>query len=139
MAVTTEMWQHCMVEVHKMNAENLAQVMKQQNDALTELVGSARGTSSLKGTRGIGRPVVFKEDEGKYTEWKAKLMAYLRISTPRSDEMIRWVAAADSMVTEEDVKRAYPKNQRRNGRATPRVVTIRAPTMSKGPRTSWRT
>ena len=85
--------------------------MKQQNDALTELVGSARATSALTDTRGSGRPVVFKGDEGKYTEWKAKLMAYLRISTPESDEMVQWAAAADSTVTEEDVKRAYLNSQ----------------------------
>ena len=38
-------------------------------------------------------------------------MAYMLISTPKSDEMIQWAAGADSIVTEEDVKRAYPNNQ----------------------------
>ena len=65
MAVTMEMWQHCMVEMNKMNAENLAKVMKQQNDALTELVGCARGTSALTDTRVIGRPVVFEGNGGQ--------------------------------------------------------------------------
>ena len=88
MAVTMEMWQHCLVEMHKMNAENIATVMKQQNDALPKLVGSAHGTSALTDIRGIGRPVVFDGDKGKYTERKAKLMAFLRISMPKSDEMI---------------------------------------------------
>ena len=31
-----------------MNAENLAKVMKQETDALKEMVGSSRGTSALR-------------------------------------------------------------------------------------------
>ena len=104
-AVTMKMRQHCLVEMHMMNAENLAHVMKQQNDALTELVNSARGTSALTDIRSIARPVVFKGDENKYTEWKAKLMTYLRISTQKSDEMIQWAATADSIVIEDVVLR----------------------------------
>ena len=98
-----EALQHFLGEMHKMQSDSLANLMKQHNDALAVLVGSGRGNSGLTDTRGIGRPVAFKGDELKYAEWKAKLMAYLRISTPQSDELIRWVARADSTVTEEDV------------------------------------
>ena len=35
----------------------------------------------------------------------------LRISTPQSDELIKWVARADSTVTEEDVDISYPNNK----------------------------
>ena len=70
-----------------------------------------QSNSGLTDTRGIGRPVAFKGDELKYAEWKAKLMAYLRISTPQSDELIKWVARADSTVTEEDVDISYPNNK----------------------------
>ena len=83
-----------------MNAENLAKVMQQQSDALTELVGSAPGTSALTDTRGIGRPVVFKGDEGS------------TLSGRRS----WWPSCAyprDDPAGEEDVKRAYPKNPAR--------------------------
>ena len=38
-------------------------------------------------------------------------MAYLRISTPQSDELIKWVAGADSTITEEDVDISYPNNK----------------------------
>ena len=86
-----------------MNAENLPKVVMQQNTTLTQLVSCSRGTSALSDTRGIGRPVVFKGDECKDTEWKAKLMACLRISTPQSDELIKWAAGTDSIVTEEDM------------------------------------
>ena len=94
-----------------MQSDCLANLMKQQNDALAVLVGSGRGNSELTDTRGIGRPVAFKGDELKYAEWKAKLMAYLRISTPQLDELIKWVARADSTVTEEDVDISNPNNK----------------------------
>ena len=38
-------------------------------------------------------------------------MACLHISTPQSDELIKWVARADSTVTEEDVDISYPNNK----------------------------
>ena len=47
MAGATDMRQHWMVEMQKMNADNLAKVMKRKNDALTELVCSSRGTSAI--------------------------------------------------------------------------------------------
>ena len=53
----------------------------------------------------------FEGDEGKYAEWKAKLMAYLRISTPQSDDLINWAASSASTITEEDVDLAYPTNK----------------------------
>ena len=83
-----EALQHLLGEMHKMQSDSLANLMKQQNDTLAVLVGSGRGNSGLTDTRGIGRPVAFKGDELKYAEWKAKLMACLRISTPQSDELI---------------------------------------------------
>ena len=106
-----EALQHLLGEMQKMQSDSLANLMTQQNDALAVLVGSGRGNSGLTDTRGIGRPVAFKGDELKYAEWKAKLMAYLRISTAQSDELIKWVARADSTVTEEDVDISYPNNK----------------------------
>ena len=88
-----EALQHLLGEMHKMQSDSLANLMKQRNDTLAVLVGSGRGNSGLTDTRGIGRPVAFEGDELKYAEWKAKLMAYLRISTPQSDELIKWVCS----------------------------------------------
>ena len=109
MAVTVEALQHLLGEMHKMQSDKSREL--DEEDVLAVLVGSGRGNSGLTDTRGIGRPVAFKGDELKYAEWKAKLMAYLRISTPQSDELIKWVAQADSTVTEEDVDISYPNNK----------------------------
>ena len=75
MAITMEALQQLVAQMHKLSSDNLVTLMKQQHDALTMLVGNTSGNSVLTDTRGIGRPVVFKVDEGKYAEWKAKLMA----------------------------------------------------------------
>ena len=123
-AVTAEALQHLLGEMHKMQSEGLANLMKQQNDALAVLVGSGRENSELTDTRGIGRPVALKGDELKYAEWKAKLMAYLRISTPQSDELIKWVARADSTVTAEDVDISYPNNKQDVWRFAHKVYSI---------------
>ena len=108
MTVTMEALQHLLGEMHKMQSDSLAGLMKQQNDALAVLFGSGRGNSGLTDTRGIGRPVAFKGDELEYAEWKAMLMAFLHISTP---QLIKWVARADLTVTEEDVDISYPNNK----------------------------
>ena len=52
-----EALQHLLGEMHKMQSDSLANLMKQQNDALAVLVGSGRGNSGLTDTRGTGCPV----------------------------------------------------------------------------------
>ena len=84
--------QAMMAELQKQNASNLATLAKQQFDALQTLI---QGTTKTHGggmtdTRGIGRPITFKGEETKYAEWKAKLMAYLSVAAPKSDEWIQW-------------------------------------------------
>ena len=105
--VTMETLQQMMNELYKVNAENIGAIMKQQQDSLNQIVGNVRGNSVLTDTRGIGRPVTFKGDEAKYAEWKAKLLAYLRISTPQSDEWITWTASMTTTISEEDIDLVY--------------------------------
>ena len=53
--------------------------------------------------RGIGRPIVFKGEESKYSEWKAKLLAYLRVMNPKSDKWVQCGGKLTGPVTDEDV------------------------------------
>ena len=106
--VTMETLQQMMNELYKVNAENIGAIMRQQQDSLNQIVGNVRGNSGLTDTRGIGRPVTFKGDEAKYAEWKAKLLAYLRISTPQSDDWITWTASMTTTISEEDIDLVYP-------------------------------
>ena len=76
---------------------------QQHMDALKEIVNSnTRGSSSgMTVTRGIGRPVVFKGDEQRFGEWKAKLFAFLRVSTPQAMEWISWAGSQASTIDED--------------------------------------
>ena len=87
MAITVEALQHLVREMHKMQSVNIANLMKQQHEALAVLFGGGRGNSGLTDAQGIGRPVAFTGEVVKYAEYKSKLMAYLRISSPQADEL----------------------------------------------------
>ena len=47
--------------------------------------------------------VSFKGDEGKYGEWKAKLLAYLRVDVPNSDLWIQWCGQQQIAILEADI------------------------------------
>ena len=103
MSVSMEVMQGMMAEMQKQNAENLVTLARQQFDALQLLVQGTKTTSGMTDTRGIGRPVSFKGDEGKYGEWKAKLLAYLRVAVPNSDSWIQWCGHQQIAILESDI------------------------------------
>ena len=88
-----------MMELQRQNMENMAILMKQ-------LQGGGQG-GGMTDTRGIGRPIVFRGDESKYAEWKAKLLAYLRVTNPKADVLVQWAGNMTSQITEEDVDLEY--------------------------------
>ena len=63
-------------------------------------------------SRGIGRPMTFKGDEGKYAEWKAKLLAYIRVSIPHAADWVLWASQEATNITEEDVDLKLGENAR---------------------------
>ena len=83
-----------MAEFQRMNVEKMNTLLSKQNETLNAIIGNKSGNSTMIDTRGIGKPVSFKGDEGKYTEWKAKLLAYLRVHNRNADAWITWVAIA---------------------------------------------
>ena len=95
-----EVVQGMMAELQKQNAEHLATSAQQQFDASQSLV---QGTKTTTDTRGIGRPVPFKSDEGKYGEWKAQLLAYLRVAVPNPDSWIQWCWKHQIAILESDI------------------------------------
>ena len=79
--------QGMMMGLQKQSANSLATLAKQQFDALQLLVqGTKTSSGAMTDTRDIGRPKKFKGEENKYGELKAKLLAYLRVPVPKSDE-----------------------------------------------------
>ena len=99
MAVSAETIQAMMMELQRQNMENMAILMKQ-------LQGGGQG-GGMTDTRGIGRPIVFRGDESKYAEWKAKLLAYLRVTNSKADVLVQWAGNMTSQITEEDVDLEY--------------------------------
>ena len=88
----------------------MAALAQQQMEALQAIVqGSQRQESGLTDNRGIGRPIVFKGDEARYAEWKAKLMAYLRVTVPSSDAWLTWAGEQGRSITEEDIDEHFPQ------------------------------
>ena len=55
-------------------------------------------------TRGTELPVVSKGDEQRYPEWKAKLFAFLRVSTPQVMEWMSWAGRQEISIDEELVR-----------------------------------
>ena len=97
MSVSMEVLQGMMAEMQKQNAENLATLARQQFDALQLLVQGTKTTSGMTDTRGIGRPVSFKGDEGQVRRMEGETLGVLACRCPELrlvDPMV-W-AAADS-------------------------------------------
>ena len=61
----------------------------------------------MTNTRGIGRPISFEGDEGKYGEWKAKLLAYWRVAVPKSDVWIQRCGKQQIAILESDIGFAF--------------------------------
>ena len=102
--------------------QNMVTLAQQHMDALKEIVHSNTrgGSSGMTDTRGIGRPVVFKGEEQRYGEWKAKLFAFLRVSTPQAMEWISWAGSQASTIDEELIAEDCQSENQRSSSAAPR-------------------
>jgi hypothetical protein len=113
MAISLEAFQAMMKELQQQNLQNIAELSRQQFAALTTLVqGVTSHNSNMTDTRGIGRPVVFRGDESKYSEWKAKLYAYLRVTNSKADEWLTWTAKQTEPIGEEDIDLAFSEESK---------------------------
>ncbi len=75
-------------------------IQKQQNQALQLIVQRAKPHSGMTEARGIGKPMTFKREEKKYPEWKTKLMAFMKVTIPHSDEWIARASKSKDVLTE---------------------------------------
>ena len=89
--------------------EQMTKLMEMQAQAFNDvmLTNTNRG-STLTDTRGIGRRTCFKGDEGKFTEWIAKLNAYLRVSHASAADWLDWACKHDSPVSEDIIDDEAP-------------------------------
>ena len=91
------------VELQRMNQENM--------NVLMTKITERRHNGTMTDSRGIGKPTTFKGDEAKYAEWKAKLLAYLRVNCRSADAWITWAGNSTTAITEEDVDLTYPDDK----------------------------
>ena len=101
--VTVEDVKNMMTVLQEQNNENIRTLARQQMEALTQIVANSKPSGIMTDTRFIGKPITFKGEELKYPEWKAKLMAYLKMTVPDSENWIRWAAEEKSPITERGV------------------------------------
>ena len=109
--VTVEALQTMMTNLQAPAHQKRMTLAQQHMDALKEIVNSNTrgGSSGMTDTRGIGRPVVFKGDEQRYGGMKAKLFAFLRVSTPQAIKWISWVGSQASTIDEDLIEEDYQR------------------------------
>jgi hypothetical protein len=103
--VTMEMVSAMMAEMQKMNLENMNAIIGKLMEA------KHGGNNGMTDSRGIGKPVSFKGDENKYAEWKAKLLAFLRVNCRHADQWIKWAGEQPNTITEEDLDLNFPNDK----------------------------
>ena len=99
MSMTTEAFQQLLAELQAQNARNIEILQRQSVEALTQIVQQMHPAENFTDTRGVGRPVNFKGDERKYTEWKAKILAYLKVSIKESEDGISWASSSPDPIS----------------------------------------
>ena len=100
MAMDAAAVQALVLEMQRINQENMSLILTKLSE------GKSNGV--MTDSRGIGKPTTFNGDENKYAEWKAKLLAYLRVNCRNADSWIVWAGNSTTVITEEDVDLTYP-------------------------------
>lgn len=96
-----------LAQMQTQNMDNMAIFAKQQNDMMLAMMQQSRPQGMMTDTRGVGRPINFKGEERKYPEWKAKLMAYLKVTVKESEEWITWASTETDTIDEESIQHNF--------------------------------
>ena len=94
-------------QLQTQNMDNMAIFAKQQGDMMLAMMQQSRPQGVMTDTRGVGRPINFKGEERKYPEWKAKLMAFLKVTVRESEEWIVWAAAETDTIDDESIRDSF--------------------------------
>ena len=105
--VSMEAIQLLMQHLQDQNANNMAQLARQQAEALQMIMLSVKPQNMMTDTRGVGKPINFKGEERKYPEWKAKLMAYLKVTVKDSGQWTIWASQNKDTITEDMIRDAF--------------------------------
>ena len=105
--VSMEAIQLLMQHLQDQNANNMAQLARQQAEALQMIMLSVKPQNMMTDTRVVGKPINFKGEERTYPEWKAKLMAYLKVTVKDSEQWIIWASQNKDTITEDMIRDAF--------------------------------
>lgn len=103
------MMQSMMTGLQEQSRQNMEHLAGQQVLALREIIEKVNAGNKRDGgdVKGIGKPGNFDGKAERFDEWKAKLIAYLRLSTPGCQEWIEWAKDKNELIDEDDVKNEY--------------------------------
>ena len=79
----------------KMNDANMAAIAKMMEHLS---LNQKSGSSGMVDNRGVGRPISFKGDVNKFTEWVAKLHACVRSSNPMASKWLEEASVATTVI-----------------------------------------
>lgn len=103
-----EFFRTFMVEVQRINTDNMAAIMLANNQSqaqqtrshqeameamlnkITDMKPPPSTHHNMVDTRGIGKPSTFRGDEMKFAEWSSKLEAFLKVTESESNGMLSW-------------------------------------------------
>ena len=102
--------QAMMSALQQQSNQMMVQLATQQMEAFQAILQQSRRPEVVTDTRGIGRPINFKGDETKYSEWKAKLIAYFMVSIPDSQVWMSWAAESTTVIDSDRIDEKFETN-----------------------------
>ena len=102
--VSLEAFTAALQQLQTQNAENMSILLRQQSENLSAILNRQ---NPMTDSRGIGKPVTLRGEEKKYAEWKAKLVAYLKVAMGESDEFIQWAGRNEDSIDERKIELTF--------------------------------
>ena len=105
--VSMDVLQQMMFALQEQNSQNMMKLQQSNLEAVQAIIATVRPQRNLTDSRGSGKPVTFQGEEKKYAEWKAKMLAFLKVNVRNSDDWIAWAVGAKDSITAEDIAKDW--------------------------------
>ena len=83
-----------------------AALMSETGRSFAEVVNrlSTNARGGLIDNRGVGKPEVFKGEEGRFREWKAKFVGYVVAGNPEAQDWLKWAEQEKVLITRDSIE-----------------------------------
>ena len=105
--VSMDILQQMMFALQEQNSQNMMKLQQANLEAVQAIIATVRPQRNLTDSRGSGKPVTFQGEEKKYAEWKAKMLAFLKVNVRNSDDWIAWAVGAKDSITADDIAKDW--------------------------------